>query len=137
MKIELMTVRDLQPADATWMAAHLCKPGSEMQLELYERQTDTPIAMVLTDEPIAWVASHEYHGSQTIEAFTHPDRRRQGLARIGTLTLMAGNYLQRREPVAVFSRDCVRLAKGLGFADVLLYQRTPTGWSLILREIAA
>lgn len=135
MKIELMTVRDLEPADATWMAAHLCKAGSEMQTELYERQSDTPIAMVLTEEPIAWVASHDYHDHQTIEAFTHPDRRRQGLARIGALTLMAGGYLQRREPVAVFSRDCVRMAKSLGFDDVLLYQRTPTGWSLVLREI--
>jgi hypothetical protein len=137
VRIELLPVCDLEPADAAWMAAHLCNPRSEMQVELYERQSKTPIVVFITDQPIAWVASHEWHGDPTIEAFVEHDWRRRGLATIGTLTLMAASHMQRRRPVAVFSRDCVRLAKGLGFADVLLYQRTPTGWSLILREIAA
>ena len=131
MNAELLTVRDLEPADATWIAAHLCRHGSEMQTEFYERQTDTPVVVFSNEHPIAWVATHEWHGHQTLEGFTDPEWRRRGLARAGALMLMAVSYLERREPVAVFSRDCVGLTRSLGFAETLLYQRDGTDWRLI------
>lgn len=131
MKAELLNVRDLEPADAAWMAAHLCNPGSEMQVEFYERRTDTPVVVFSTEQPIAWVATHEWHGTQTIEAFTDPAWRRRGLVRSGALMLLATSHLVRTEPVAVFSRDCVRLAGSLQFKQTLLYQRSGKDWRLI------
>ena len=132
MRAELLNVCDLEPADAAWIAAHLCRPGSEMQTEFYTRRSETPCCVIWSGQPVAWVATHEWHEHQTLEAFTDPDWRRRGLARIGAMMLLSVSYVVRDEPVAVFSPDCVPLAKSLGFADVLQYQRTPTGWSLIL-----
>lgn len=132
MRAEVTTVCDLEPADAAWIAAHLCRPGSEMQTEFYTRRSQTPVVVFYSGQPIAWVATHEWHEHQTIEAYTDPDWRRRGLARAGALMLLAVSYLSRSEPVAVFSGDCVPLAKSLGFIDVLRYERSAHGWSLIL-----
>lgn len=131
MKAELLNVCDLEPADAAWIAAHLCRPGSEMQSEFYERLTDTPVVVFSNEQPIAWVATHEWHGHQTLEAFTDPEWRRRGLARAGALMLAAVSYLNRREPISVFSPDCVPLTRSLGFAETLLYQRDGRDWRLI------
>lgn len=131
MKGELLNVCDLEPADAAWIAAHLCNPGSEMQTEFYERRTDTPVVVFSNEHPLAWVATHEWHGHQTLEAFTAPEWRRRGLVRSGALMLLATSHLVRTEPVAVFSPDCVGLTRSLGFSDSLLYQRDGRGWRLI------
>lgn len=131
MKAELLHVRDLEPADAAWIAAHLCNPGSEMQSEFYLRQADTPVVVFSNEQPVAWVCSHDWHNTQTLEAFTHPAWRRRGLARAGTIMLLATSYLARTEPVAVFSRDCVALAQSLRFRRTLYYQRHGKDWRLI------
>ena len=101
-----------------------------MQGEFRQAMTDTPVVVAFTDRPIAWVASHEWRGMQTLEAFTAQEWRRRGIARAGAQLLLATWYLDRKEPVAVFSADCVPLAKGLGFAQVCLYQRSGDDWSL-------
>lgn len=132
MLLELTTVSDLEPFVATYCAANLCRPGSEMQTELYTRQADTPIVVASTGLPIAWVASHEWRGQQTLEAFVAHDWRRRGLAKAGAMVLMATSHLTRDEPLAVFSADCVPLAKSLGFKDVLHYTRRGKDWVLHL-----
>lgn len=130
------SVSDLEPSLATYLAAHLCHCGSEMQRELYLRQADTPIAVVTVGrphafgKPVAWVASHEWQGLQTIEGFTDAEWRRLGLARVATCLLMSHSYLVRTEPVAVFAAECVTLARSLGFSEVHHYTRTPSGWRL-------
>lgn len=130
MKAELLRICDLEPADGAWIAAHLCRPGSEMQTEFYERLAETPVVVFSNEVPIAWVATHEWRDLQTLEAFTHPEWRRRGLARAGALMLLATWNLDRREPVAVFSPDCMPLAKSLGFVQVCQYQRSGDDWSL-------
>lgn len=130
MKLELLAVAELGPQTASYIAENLCRPGSEMQGEFREAMTDTPVVVAFTDRPIAWVASHEWRGLQTLEAFTAPEWRRRGIARAGAQLLLATWYLDRKEPVAVFASDCVPLAKGLGFAQVCLYQRSGDDWSL-------
>ena len=130
MKAELLRVCDLEPADGAWIAAHLCRPGSEMQSEFYQRLAETPVVVFSNEVPVAWVATHEWHEHQTLEAFTHPEWRRRGLARAGALMLMSVSYLDRDEPVAVFSTDCVPLTRSLGFVETLLYRRDAHGWSL-------
>jgi len=127
MRLEVTTPRDLEPADGAWIAAHLCRPSSEMQVEFHSRSTETPVAVIWTTEPVAWVGSHEWHGYQTLEAFTHPEWRRRGLARMGCLALLALSYVNRDDPVAVFSWDCVGLARSLGFRHVHLYERDTSG----------
>ena len=131
MKAELLQVRDLEPADAAWIAAHLCNPGSEMQTEFYERRTDTPVVVFSNEVPIAWVVARDWRGDQSIEAYTDPEWRRRGLARAGVIMLLATSFLVRSEPVAVFNRDCVQLAASLRFSQTLLYQRDGKGWRLI------
>ena len=130
MKAELLSVKDLEPAVATYVAAHLCNPGSDMQAEFYLRRADTPVVLFSTDEPIAWVATHDWNDTQTLEAFTAPAWRRRGLARAGATLLLATSHLVREEPVALFSPDCVPLARSLRFSQMLLYERTPQGWRL-------
>lgn len=131
MKAELIQVRDLEAADGAWIASHLCNAGSEMQTEFYERRTDTPVVVFSNEVPIAWVVAREWRGDQSIEAFTHPDWRRRGLARAGILMLLSVSYLTREEPVAVFSPDCVPLTRSIGFTETLLYQRHGKDWRLI------
>lgn len=131
MKAELLTVRELDAADAAFIANNLCNTASEMQREFTERTSETPVVVFSTETPIAWVATHEWHGYQTLEGFTHPDWRRRGLARAGAIMLLSVSYLTKSEPVAVFSRDCVRLVASLGFSRKMLYQRNGSDWRLI------
>lgn len=130
MRLELETVSDLEPFVATYCAANLCNRSSDMQSELYVRQSDTPIVIASVGLPIAWVASHEWRGQQTLEAFTAVDWRRRGLARMGAMMLMATSYLDRHQPVAVFAASCVPLAKSLGFRHVEHYTRAGNDWVL-------
>lgn len=130
MNASLHFLRAIPEDDAAWIAENLCRPGSEMQSEFSQRRSTTPVVVMSVDRPIAWVATHTWREHQTLEAFTDPAWRRRGIARIGALMLLASWYLIRSRPVAVFSRDCVPLARSLGFAETLLYQRHGDGWRL-------
>jgi hypothetical protein len=132
MRAELTTVSDLEPFVAAYCAANLCRPSSEMQNEIYVRQADTPIVVVQVELPIAWVASHEWRDQQTLEAFVAPERRRRGLVKLGAHMLLAAGHLVKTEPIAVFSPDCVPLARSLGFAEVRHYTRNGKDWVLHL-----
>jgi hypothetical protein len=46
--------------------------------------------------------------------------------------LIATSYLDRSQPLAVFSADCVPLAKSLGFRQVDHYTRNGKDWVLHL-----
>jgi len=132
MRAELTTVSDLEPFVAAYCAANLCRPSSEMQNEIYVRQADTPIVVVQVELPIAWVASHEWRGQQTLEAFVAPEWRRRGLVKLAAGMLIATGSLNRKLPLAVFSAECVALAASLGFQEVLHYTRRGTDWTLHL-----
>lgn len=117
----------LEPEDAAYMAAFLCRPGSEMARELANGSTDTPMAVVYESDPVAWVATHQFRGLQTLEGYTHVDYRRRGWCRIAAQMLLASGYLTRDEPIAVFSPDCVPLVQSLGFAGHVLFLRDERG----------
>ena len=127
MFIATETPLTIEPEDADAIARSLCRPGSEMQREFLSAKTDTPLVVVYDPEPIAWVATHVWRSLQTIEAFVEPSRRRLGLSRIGALVLLSTGYLNNLEAVAVFSPECVLLAKSLGFKDVRLFRRNRYG----------
>ena len=132
MKATLTSVNYLEPFVGAYCAATLCRPLSDMQSELYQRLAETPIVLIETGLPIAWVASHEWRDQQTLEAFVVPEWRRRGLVKLGAHMLLAASYLVKTEPVAVFSSDCVPLARSLGFHEVRHYTRHGKDWVLHL-----
>lgn len=127
MFISSETPMTIEPEDAEHMARALCRPGSEMQRELIDAKTDTPMVAFYDPEPIGWVATHLWRGLQTLEGYVDPEWRRKGLARIGSLTLLATGYLDRTKAIAVFSDECVVLARSLGFKDVRQFRRNRYG----------
>jgi hypothetical protein len=129
MLIATDTPMGLEPEDAAYIAAHLCRDRSEFQQELEAAKSLTPMAVVYEEQPVAWACSHQWRGFQTLEAFTHEEWRRRGLCRIASLVLIAGGYLRRDKPLAVFSPECMPLARDLGF-ETRLFRRDRYGdWS--------
>ena len=106
----------------------LCNPGSDMQKEFTKCISLTPIAIVYDDQPIAWACTHQWAGFQTLEIFTHQDHRREGLARAAASMLLAGGCIDKTQQLAVFSPECVPLARSLGFVDVLQFRRVADEW---------
>lgn len=127
MFIATETPMTIEIEDAEYISRALCNPGSEMQRELIDSKTDTPMIVVYDPEPIGWVATHLWRGLQTLECYVDPEWRRHGLARIGALALMANGYLDRTKAVAVFSAECVALTRSLGFKDVRQFRRNRYG----------
>ena len=127
MFIATETPMTIEIEDAEYIARALCNLGSEMQREIIESKTDTPMVVVYDPEPIGWVATHLWRGLQTLEGYVDPEWRRKGLARIGALTLIATGYLDRTKAIAVFSPECITLAKSLGFSDVRQFRRNRYG----------
>lgn len=126
---------ELDEQDAGVCAMHLCRPGSEMQGEFLMRRSKTQVAVAYMGSPIGWVATHRWtppgRGSralQTLEGFTHPDWRRRGIARIGALLLLAGGFVVREHPVAVFSYECVPLARSIGMKPRLWQRDDGSSW---------
>lgn len=117
----------LEPEDAEYMAKHLCRVGSEMQQEFVRCESETPMVVIYGPEPLGWVATHIWRSLQTIEGFVDPLHRRRGFARIGALVLMANGYLDATKAVAVFSPECVVLARSLGFTDIRQFRRNRYG----------
>jgi hypothetical protein len=125
----------LEPEDAVYMTQHLCRQASEFSRELVDATSITPMVVVYEEQPVAWVATHQWRGFQTLEGFTHEEWRRRGLCRIASLVLIAGGYLRRDQPIAVFSPECAELTRDLGFAETRLFRRDRYGdWSEAPKE---
>ena len=76
-----LTVGAISDRDAEIIASRLTRPGSEFQREVLGRATKTPIAIVRagSESVVAWAATHQWRGMQTIEGFTAETARRKGL----------------------------------------------------------
>ena len=106
----------------------LCRDGSEMQQE-FGTGSGTPVAVVYVQyRPAAWAATHVWREMQTLEGFTDERQRRRGLQRFAATGLIAAGHLDIRQPVAVFSPDCVGLTRSLGFVEVKLFRRADSDW---------
>ena len=106
----------------------LCSPGSDMQREFTLCVSETPIAVIYDDQPIAWAATHQWSGFQTLEMFVHADHRREGLGRAAAAMLLAAGHIDTLQWLAVFSDECVPLARSLGFVDVRQFRRVGDAW---------
>lgn len=124
------TVGQLSLIDADCIITRLTRPKSEFQIEVTEKTSDTPVAIVRTDQErlLAWTATHFWRGMQTLEGFTDPYYRRRGLARAAASLLIAEGSIDPRETVAVFSPQCVSIATALGCRDVRLFERRGKEW---------
>jgi hypothetical protein len=124
------TVRQLSLIDAECIIMRLTKPKSEFQVEVTEKTSTTPLAIVRTDQErvAAWTATHYWRGMQTLEGFTDPPHRRRGLARAAASLLIADGHIDPRETLAVFSPQCVSIATALGCRDVRLFERQGKEW---------
>lgn len=129
MECRVAPLREFLRADLESCGAGLCRNGSEMQSEFYDGTASTPIAVIYDGiHPVAWSASHQWRGFQTLEGFTRETFRRRGLARFAACGLIAARVLDVSRPVAVFSPSCVGLTRSLGFAGVRLFRREAGDW---------
>lgn len=124
------TVAKLSLLDADCIVTRLTNTGSEFQFEVKEKTSETPVAIVRTeqDRVAAWTATHYWRGMQTLEGFTDPSCRRRGLARAAASLLIADGAINPRETLAVFSPQCVSIATALGCRDVRLFERRGKDW---------
>lgn len=128
MQAHVTTVQDLEEDDAACILLRLTKPGSEFQQEVKEGKSTTPIVVVWDGAVVAWAATHNWRGLQTLEAFTDQEFRRRGIATVAASMLIATGHIERANPVAVFSPLCVSIAATLGCRDVRLFERRGDDW---------
>jgi len=125
--ITLTTVDGLTPADCLAIGRRLCHPHSEFQLEVLRRMSgemssSTPICLWHGGGALlAWAASHEWRGMQTLEMFTDLRHRGSGIALALSAALVAAAVLDRDLTLAVFSPATEAIARRLGFVDVQRY----------------
>lgn len=124
------TVATLGNLDADLIVSALTKSGSEFQKEVVERKTKTPIAIVRDGgcRIVAWAATHEWKGFQTIEGFTAESHRRRGIATAAAALLVANGSIDTTRPVAIFSPHCIEIALSVGCRDVHLFERHGDEW---------
>lgn len=121
------TVSELSDHEATEILIGLTKPGSDFQKEVRNRHgSQTPIALVSVekDRLVAWVATHEWKGLQTLEGFTRTDCRRRGLAKLAASILEATQTIDVDRETAVFAPEFVGVAKAVGIKRIRLF-----GWN--------
>jgi hypothetical protein len=125
-----LTVRTISDRDADIIASRLTRPGSEFQQEVLGRTTKTPIAIVRdgSESVVAWAATHQWRGMQTIEGFTAETARRKGLSRLAAAMLVADGSIDTSKTVCVFSPLCIAIARSVGCRDVRLFERRGDDW---------
>lgn len=130
LRAKTTVVGSLFPSEAWEIVSCLTRTGSEFQQEVERRDTSTPVSLVLdeTGTVIAWAATHEWRGQQTLEGFTRPGFRQRGLMRLAAAMLVADGLLDTSRPVAVFSPACVSIATAVGLRRVRLYERRGEDW---------
>lgn len=125
------TVERLSDLDRKAIVSGLTRPGSEFQQELLSREPSaTKMAIVRNGSwrIASWAATHNWRGIQTLEGFTVEPERRNGLARVAAALLVASGAIDPKRPVAVFSPNCVSIARSVGCRDVRLFERRGDDW---------
>lgn len=125
------TVSELTDHEATEILIGLTNPGSEFQQEVRNRHgSQTPIALVTDREGhlLAWVATHEWQGFQTLEGFTRAEHRRRGFARLAASLLQATQTVNADRETAVFAPEFIGVAKAIGVTKIRLFEWNGTDW---------
>lgn len=131
MNAKTTTVGALTPYEAWQIVSSLTKPNSEFQQEVQKGDSsDTPIALVFDRswKIIAWAATHQWKGQQTLEGFTLPAMRNRGVMRLAASMLVADGSIDVHSSVAVFSPACISIASSVGCRRVRFYELRDGQW---------
>jgi hypothetical protein len=134
-QVTLTTVDGLDPRDMLAIRSRLTKPGSEFQIEVAtvlegDGSSCTPIAVWHCDGAmVGWSCSHVWRAMQTLEQFVEDRYRNTGKATALTAVLLGDGVIDMRKPLAVFSASTADIARKLGCAEVVLFQRNGSDWA--------
>lgn len=131
------TVGELDDQVAGLIVSTLTRDGSEFQAEILGRKanpTNTPVSVICdeTSPCLAWVATHEWQGYQTVEGYTAEAYRGRGLARACLSVLVAAGLVDKARKTAVFSEFCESLVWKIGFVEVHRFARDGEAWVEVL-----
>ena len=133
-QITLTTIDGLDPRDMLAIRSRLTKEGSEFQAEVTgvlvgEASSCTPVAVWHADGAmLAWACSHVWRGMQTLEQYVEERYRQTGKATALTAFLLSVPVIDAAKPLAVFSPTTADIARKLGCADVVLFERRGSEW---------
>ncbi len=133
-QITLTTIDGLDPRDMLAIRSRLTKEGSEFQAEVTgvlvgESSSCTPVAVWHSDGAmLAWACSHVWRGMQTLEQYVEERYRHTGKATALTAFLLSVPVIDAAKPLAVFSPTTADIARKLGCADVVLFERRGSEW---------
>lgn len=134
-QVTLTTIDGLDPRDMLAIRSRLTKPGSEFQAEVSaalegEASSCTPVAVWHADgSMLAWACSHVWRGMQTLEQFVEERYRNTGKATALTSFLLSCGVIDAGKPLAVFSPFTADIARKLGCAEVVLFERRGADWA--------
>jgi hypothetical protein len=134
-RVTLTTIDGLDRLDLLAIRSRLTKPGSEFQLEVATvlegvGSSCTPIAVWHCDGAmVGWACSHLWRAMQTLEQYVEDRYRNTGKATALTAVLLSAGVIDIRKPLAVFSPATADIARKLGFAEVILFQRAGSEWA--------
>jgi hypothetical protein len=133
-QVTLTTIDGLDPRDMLAIRSRLTKEGSEFQAEVTgvlvgDSSSCTPVAVWHSDGAmLAWACSHVWRGMQTLEQYVEERYRQTGKATALTAFLLSAGVIHAGKPLAVFSPHTADIARKLGVADVVLFQRRGSEW---------
>lgn len=134
-QVTLATIDGLEPRDMLAIRSRLTKPHSEFQVEVVavlegDGSSCTPIAVWHCDGSlVGWACSHVWRAMQTLEQFVDERHRHTGKATALTAVMIAAGIIDFRKPLAVFSPWTADIARKLGCAEVVLFQRNGSEWA--------
>ena len=133
-QVTLTTIDGLDPRDMVAIRSRLTKEGSEFQAEVTgvlvgDSSSCTPVAVWHSDGAmLAWACSHVWRGMQTLEQYVEERYRQTGKATALTAFLLSVPVIDAAKPLAVFSPTTADIARKLGCADVVLFERRGSEW---------
>jgi hypothetical protein len=134
-QVTLTTIDGLDRLDLLAIRSRLTKAGSEFQVEVSivldgVGSSCTPIAVWHCDGAmVGWACSHVWRAMQTLEQFVDDRYRNTGKATALTAVLIGSGVIDSRKPLAVFSPSTADIARKLGCAEVVLFQRAGSEWA--------
>lgn len=129
------------PEFAAEQMVSLTKPGSLNQRWLAALAAGNPDPEMPEDLAFCWASRDEdfeievigwaclvcWNGHPCLEGFVRSDERGKGMATALSIILCLSGSVPR-ERVGVFSPEFVKIAKRLGFKEIIYYRRVDDGW---------
>jgi hypothetical protein len=120
VNITVIGVGHLDAIDASYIACHLCRDGSDFQTALRTGNASGDIAYCRDQgEIIGWARTEWWGGHQTLEAFVSPPYRGRSVSVACAQALVASGSIAKGSLVAVFRRPMDVIAGRCGLRAAL------------------